>query len=172
MIRSVDEMKLVGFYFGTEPGVWRHVLEIHTKFPKAGLKGMKLFKLYCCYVRSVAEYFSPVYHPLLNRGKTESLEKLQRQAVRICFGFEESAQALMNKHEIESLESRRLRRIDGFISKVARNPRFAGTWLKRRDKDGHNLRSRRAIAEERATTLRRFRSPLFYFRRRANELGL
>lgn len=182
VIRSIDEMKVVGFYFRADPGVGRHVLEIHVKFwrrvwmlyhlRKAGLKGMKLFKLYCCYVRSVVEYCTPVYYSLLNQGQAESLEKLQRQAIRICFGFEEPAQDLMNKHRIESLESRRVRRTDRFITKAASNPQFAGTWLRRREEDGHNLRSRRAIAEERAALLRRFRSPLFYFRLRANELGL
>ena len=95
-IHSIDGLRLVGFHFNQDPSVGAHVLEIHAKFRRrvwmlhhlrsAGLKGMTLFRLYCCYIRAVIENCSPVYHPMLNSGQAESLEKLHRQAVRICFG--------------------------------------------------------------------------------------
>lgn len=32
-----------------------------------GFKGTHFYKLYCCYVRSMIEYCSPVYHPVKYR---------------------------------------------------------------------------------------------------------
>ena len=61
--RSVDQLKLVGFHFGSDPGLGTHIREVHAKFKrrvwmlfhlkKAGIGGMNLFRLYCCYIRSV-----------------------------------------------------------------------------------------------------------------------
>ena len=146
-----------------------HTNEIAAKFRKkvwmlyhlreAGIKGMRLFKLYCCYVRSIIEYCSPVYHSLLSAGKTARLERLQRQAIRICFGFHVDVQEVMRQHCIESLESRRIQRLDKFILKTFGNPKFAH-WFPRRAGDGHNIRNRRVIEERRWRTTRAMNSSL------------
>ena len=95
-IKSVGKLKLVGFTFGEDPGAGAHVAAVTEKFKRkvwmlyklrgAGFKGVPLFKLYCCYLRSIVEYCSVVYHPMLTRGQAWDLERLQRLAVRICFG--------------------------------------------------------------------------------------
>ena len=182
MIEDVAHLKLVGFHFGRDPGVGTHVMETRKKFRrriwmlyhlrKAGLRDMVLFRLYACYIRSIIEYCSPVYHSLLNAGQAQALEKLHRQAVRVCFGFERPVEEIMAENCIETLEQRRLRRCDAFIRKAAKNPRFRERWLQRRPSDTHNLRNRRNIVEERADSVRRFNSPLFFIRRRANQLGI
>ena len=97
-IDSVDKMKLVGFTFGSSPGAGAHVESIGDKYAvkkwmlyhlkDAGFRGEPLYKLYCCYVRSTMEYCLPVYHPMLTQGQEEYLERLQRHALRICFGYE------------------------------------------------------------------------------------
>ena len=97
-ISSVDKMKLVGFTFGSSPGVGAHVKSIGEKYGRkkwmlyhlrdAGFRGFHLFKLYCCYVRSMIEFCFPVYHPLLNQGQELYLERLQRHALRVCFGYD------------------------------------------------------------------------------------
>ena len=71
-------MKLVGFTFGNRPGAGEHVKAIEDKVQSkiwmlyklrnAGFKGDNLFKLYCCYLRSIIEYCSVVYHPMLTGG--------------------------------------------------------------------------------------------------------
>ena len=60
---SVDKMKLVGFTFGSAPGAGAHVEAIEEKYKTkkwmlyhlrdAGFRGLQLFKLYSCFVRSV-----------------------------------------------------------------------------------------------------------------------
>ena len=96
-IRSVQELKLVGFTFGAEPGVGAHVGYVSERFRrrvwmlyhlrKAGFRGRPLYALYCVYIRSVIEYCSAVYHSMLTKGQAEDLERLQRLAIRICFNF-------------------------------------------------------------------------------------
>ena len=82
---------------------------------RAGFKGRKLYRLYCCYLRTVIKYCSVVYHSLLTAGQSEDLERIHRQAVRICYGFEGQVQDFMITEGIETFEARRVRQCDGFI---------------------------------------------------------
>ena len=100
------------------------------------------------------------------------LEHLQRHAVRICFDRGRDVSDIMEENLIETLEARRTGRCDKFILKAAQNPRFTGKWFPMRQNVDHNLRRRIAVREELATSSRRFNSPLFFLRRRANELGI
>ena len=180
--RSSEKLKLVGFTFGDVPGVEAHVQSIKDKFRRkvwmlyhlrrAGFRRGQLYRLYCCYVRSVVEYCSVVYHPMLTAGQALELERLHRLAIRICFGFGVDISLTMNINGIESLEARRARRCDSFIRKAVRNPRFKDRWFPPREGEVRDLRRRRNIQEVRANTLRRFRSPLAFLQRSANELGL
>lgn len=62
-VEAVDKLKLVGFTFGKEPNAGAHVDSIvdeylHKKWmlhhlSEAGFQGVVLFRLYCCYVRSM-----------------------------------------------------------------------------------------------------------------------
>ena len=168
VITSQASLKLVGFHFGTTPGVQRQVEELQGKFRRkiwmiyhlreAGIKGDNLFKMYCCYVRAVLEYCSPVYHSMLTKGQGETLERMHRLAIRVCYGFRESAREVMAARGIETLEARRIRRCDKFICKAASSPVFGPKWFRRRAPDLHNLRRRREIVEERASSQRRFNS--------------
>ena len=181
-VEAVDALKLVGFTFGKEPGAGAHVDSIVEKYmqkkwmlhhlSEAGFKGEVLFRLYCCYVRSMIEYCSPVYHPLLTVGQEQQLERLQRHAVRACFGCEVGVEELMELHAIESLKARRERRMDRFIRKAAVNPKFSPLWFPPRAGLPMDLRNRREIQETQASSVRRFKSPLAHMRRRANDLGI
>ena len=181
-ITSEDTMKLVGFHFGSSPGAGEHVTQLKNKFRvkiwmiyhlrEAGMRGMDLFRLYCCYVRAVLEYCAPVFHSLLTRGQEEALEKMHRLAQRICFGFHTPVDQTMEEYGIETLKSRRVRRFDSFIRKAFTNPAFRDKWFPRRPPDVHNLRRRREVMETRAQTTRMFTTPLAFFRRRVNKLGL
>lgn len=181
-VDSAEEMRLVGYTFGTAPDAGAHVSAVERQYrakkwllyhlKEAGFKGHSLFRLYCCYVRSMIEYCSPVYHPLLSAGQSQRLERQHRHAVRVCFGYEVPVEETMEREHIETLETRRQRRTDNFVSKSVNNCRFAEAWFPPRDGQERQLRARRMIQEIRAVTERRFRSPLAYMRRRANELSL
>ena len=74
------------------------------KLRKAGFKGAPLYKLYCCYLRTMVEYCSAVYHAMLTRGQAWDLERLQRLAVRICFGSDQETDTIMAMNQIQLLE--------------------------------------------------------------------
>ena len=138
----------------------------------AGFRGPDLFRLYCCYVRSVIEYCLPVLHPMLSGSQSNRLERLHRHAVRTCFGYEVPVKQSMAANDIETFEVRRPRRFDAFVRKSAASPRFGPLWFPMRGGDLHGLRARREIAKTRATMRRLFMSPLSAMRRRTNELGI
>ena len=181
-IDSVDRLRLVGFTFGDQPGAGPHVDSIREAYAKkkwllfhlrdAGFGGEALYKLYCCYVRSVIEYCSVAYHSLLTSEQSEALERIQRHALRVCFGCQAPINEVMQEYAIDTLGERRRRRCDAFIQKNVRNPRFGPVWFPPREGDRGGLRERREIQEGRATTTRRFNSPLSFLRRRANEMGV
>ena len=182
VIQAVDKLKLVGFTFGTDPGAGAHVEAVKDRIKRkvwmlyklrsAGFRGVPLFKLYCCYLRTIIEYCSVVYHSLLTKGQAWVLERLQRLAVRICFGGHQDTDAVMEENLIQPLEARRTRRCDAFLRKAARCPRFGNKWFPPRRGIVRDLRRRRSIEETRAATARRFNSPLAFLRRRANQIGI
>ena len=180
-VRSSPTMKLVGFTFGSSPTAEAHVLSIREEYRRkvwflfhlreAGIRGTNLYKLYCCYLWSRIEYLSAAYHSMLLKGQAESLERLHRYALRVCFGFAGDIRETMVQLSIASLKERRERRLDAFIAKAARNPRFRH-WFPLQPEGNMGLRNRRCIEETRCKTQRRFNGPIAHLRRRANELGI
>lgn len=77
---------------------------------KASFWGVTIYRLYCCYLWSVMEYCSVVYHSLLTLEQENTLEKLHRLAIRICYGFHKPTEETMAEEGIEELKARRLRR--------------------------------------------------------------
>ena len=180
-ITSGSTMKLVGFTFGSSPTIEAHVTSIREEYRvkvwflfhlrESGIKGMNLYRLYCCYLRSRIEYLSAAYHSMLLKGQAEALERLHHYSLRLCFGFDGDIEARMTELNIETLRERQLRRSDSFIAKVATNPRFSH-WFPAREEGPMRLRNRREILEVRSKTERRHNGPIAYIRRRANELGI
>ena len=172
-INSIPSLKLVGFTFGEEPGAGAHVATIEEAFRRkkwmlhnlrdAGFRGKDLFRLYCCYVRLMMEYCSPVLHPMLTGGQKRRLESLNRHAVRACFGYDAPVK--------ETMMENGQRRFDAFVRKSAASERFGPLWFPVREEDRHRLRARREIVETRAATRQLFMSPLAAMRR-DNELGI
>ena len=181
-VSAVDTMRLVGFVFGKDSDVSAHVAHLVDKFRvkvwllfhlrEAGIKEDRLFRMYCAYIRSILEYCSPVYHPMLNRGQAETLEQLQRHAARICYVTETPVRQIMEERGIQSMEERRLLRVDKFVKKTVEDPRFGPAWYHRRPLDGPNLRERRVFLERATRTVRWFNSPRNFFIRRANRMGI
>lgn len=109
---SVDSMRLVSYTFGDKPGAGAHVDEIANKYRRkkwmlyhlrdSGFKGKQLFRLYCCYIWSIIEYCSVVYHALLTKNQEVHLERLQRHAVRLCFGHDAPVEDIMAREAIET----------------------------------------------------------------------
>ena len=122
------------------------------------------------FIRPVIEFCSLVYHPLLTKKQSQLIERMQKQVVKLAYGWEANYGVVCAAKGIDTLEDRRKKYIDNFIGKIIENPRFADTWFPLRDPDQRGLRDRRSFVESRARTNRFFNSPLSYMRRRANDM--
>ena len=113
-ITSESSLKLLGFVFGTEPNVNMHVKEIQRKFRarfwalihlrRSGFKGKELFELYSIFVRPVIEFCCTVYHSLLTAAQTSILERMQKQVVKLAYGWDTSYLELCETNNIRTLE--------------------------------------------------------------------
>ena len=116
-IESAEELKILGFTFDHRPNANRHVETIIEKFyrklwvlrflKKSGLDNDRLLQMYYSVVRSAVEYCSVVYHTMIPKYLADTLEGLQRRALRIIFGFEVDINELMAAKGIDTLEERR-----------------------------------------------------------------
>lgn len=181
VVLSQEDMKLLGFMIGTTPDASAQVQHMKTKFRKkfwslihlrrAGLKEERLFKLYCTMIRPVLETNCVVFGPMLTRGQASDLERLQKLAIRLCFGFDKSYEVILEENRIESLEERRKKAVRKFAAKtIEADGRFARKWLIPRDNVETNLRRRRPYVERRARTERMYKSPLMNLQRVANDI--
>ena len=165
--------------FGPEPNVNLHVAEIKRKFRarfwslihlrRSGFFGSELFKFFTVFIRPIIEYCSVVYHPLLTRAQNNEIERLQKQATKLCFGWNKSYSVA--EQNIDTLEERRLNYTDNFIKKTVNSPRFKDSWYPLREDINQDIRNRRPFLETKSRTQRHYMSPLSFLRRRANDLA-
>ena len=181
LLVSAPTIKLLGYTVDAQGGVGGQVDMIRKKFRRklwalihlrrAGFRGKKLYKLYASIVRPILETNSVVFHSMLNRGQTEDIEKLQRQALRLCFGFVVRYGEILEANQIKSLEYRITEAVRKFAGKTLRtNPRFADKWFIPRDRVDPDIRRRRPFRENRGETERYRKSPLANLQRVANDI--
>ena len=178
-IHSQDSMTLLGFSFGSRPDVSQHVSLIHRKFYVrswilrhlcgAGVPVPDICRVYSTVIRSSIEYAIPVYHPLLTLTQSDKLEKLQKRALKIIYGYKVSFNEALTKSGLQRLSERRAEIFKKFCVKTSSNALFSH-WLPLNTSTGYNLRKERKYKEEPARTERLMRSPIFAMRRLLNEL--
>ena len=95
---------------------------------------------------------------------------LQKQVLKLAFGWGHSYQTMCQIQDIRTLEERRIECIDRFIAKSVNNDRFKESWFPLRTIEGPDVRGRRVFKETCARTSRYYNSPLAFMRRRANDI--
>ena len=183
LIESQGELKQLGFHFGTRPNVATQVEYMKKKFrgrlwmlrhlQKAGLSEEDLVSMYKIFLLSVLDYGSVVYHSMVTKEQAGQLEGLQRSAMRVIYGHSRPYLQILGdlQGKIEPLHERRQRMVDKFILKASENPQFAESWFPKRAIFDHNLRKDYFYHEEFARTTRLYNSPIYYYRRRLNEIS-
>ena len=174
-------MKLLGFLLGTAPGANDHCDFLKKKFRarfwrlihlrRAGIKDLQLYRIYSVLVRPVLEANCVIFHPMLTATQSNSIERLQKQVFRLCFGTRRSYGELLHSLNLDTLAARRDKAIKKFVTKALANPRFSGRWFVRREEVGTEIRRRRPYVENRARTERYKKSPLVYMQKIANDLA-
>ena len=171
-------MKILGFVFNCKPTVHAHVHYISSKFnrslwslvhlKRSNIDTTTLVKVYSTMLRPLAEYCAPLYHSMLTAELAEKLEGLQKRALKIIFGFGFTYNELLLKSKLEKMSTRRAKACLEYAKKLSVSPRF-NNWFQE-DKREINVRNKKKYVEEYAKTNRLYNSPLFYMRRKLNEL--
>ena len=140
-ILRLNQRKILGFYFDSNPNAVCHVRETITKFynklwtirflKRSGMSTNDLLKVYFAVIRSAVEYCSVVYHSLIPNYMSDKLESLQKQAMKIIFGPGVEYDKLVNDGIVETLEKRRKMACTKFAQKAAASERFGPEWFLR-----------------------------------------
>ena len=175
-IESTNELKMLGFIFGSTPSVRPHVnymvkkankkLWILRHLRRAGLEEEDLLRAYNTLVRPTVEYAVPTYHPMLNQSMRDEIEGIQKRACRVIFGWDCDYDVLVDSGRVEALDSRREKLTMNFARKAEKNPRFEH-WFEKSVPE-RTLRKQSTYVEKFARTERLRNSPLYYMRRAMN----
>ena len=143
LVRSDNELKILGFLFGRSPSVGYHVNYMIKKFnrsiwsvrhlKRARLEKSCIVRAYASMMRPILEFASNTYGPMLSKTQVSRVEACQRRVLRIIFGFDYSYTDLLSMSGLDSLESRREEAFKKFSIKAAKSIRFSRKWLPRYD---------------------------------------
>ena len=172
-----DRVKIVGFHFGNRPNVSLHISEIVSRVRRGfwmirhlkrhGLNEKELVRVYMSNVRSCIEFSSVVYGPMLTSEQDEDLEKLQRQCLKMIYGFDKSYHKLLEISGLEKLSERREKAIIKFAQKCATG-KYA-SWFPLNYRGGRARRSLK-YREDYARCVLLKNSPIYYMHRALNRL--
>ena len=136
---------------------------------RLGMSAAGLLTIYKTLVRPCFDYACVVYHSLLSKTLSESLERQQRKILKIIFGFEVSYSRALERAGIDRLDARRSLLRERFVMKLARNDRFS-SWLPLAGTPAYPLRHAAKYIEFPFRTERLRAAPLYSFRRILNFL--
>ena len=125
--------------------------------------------VYSSTVRSVLEYASPVYGPMLNSSQSEDIEKLQRRTLKIIYEYSTSYRRALEISGLTTLEDRRQETLKKFTFKCASNPLY-DRWFPVHQPYRHELRNQKKYVEKHANTDCLYKSPIYTMRHLLNNL--
>ena len=98
---------------------------------KAGFKSHELVKVYECMLRPIAEYCSCVFYSMITKRDSDELERIQRQALKIIFGYNNSYSQLLEKSGLIRLSEGRENAFLKMSIKLSGDYRFKNWFPKR-----------------------------------------
>ena len=180
-IQSGQDMKILGFTFDKRPNANKHVEVLIERFynrlwtlrflKRSGLKHDHLLEIYNSVLRSAVEYCSTVYHSMIPRNLTEKLERIQRQALKIIYGWDKDIGAIMKIKDIPTLEERREKALLQFALKNEEKERYGKRWFKKSEETDREVRgtTRRKYKIPKCRTDRMQNNPVVYMAKKLNE---
>ena len=117
----------MGFHFDSRPDPSLHIEKTVSKvrrrywilrhLKRHGLTAPELLQVYCSTIRSVIEFTSVVYGPMMTEEQNRSIEKLQSQCLKIIYGFDLSYRKILEQTGLQLLSQRRDEAIRKFANK-------------------------------------------------------
>ena len=87
------------------------------KYKRFGIKKERLKDVYTSIMRSILEYSVPAYNSQLTQFQKNLLEKIQKRALRLIYGFDKTYEAFLDESKLETLETRREKLFKKFAQK-------------------------------------------------------
>ena len=178
-VTSADELKLLGYHFGRRPRPDVHVRELRRKFgarswilrilKHSGIPDQSLVEVYCSLVRPVLEYPSNVFHSSLTDELSESIERLQRVALKSFFGLKVSYEDCLQKAGLDRLDKRRSDLMLDFAKKTAESPLYGPSWFPLKEASSYGLRREQKYVQEFAARERLQKAPIYAMRALLNK---
>ena len=150
---GTDEIMMLGFKFGRRPNADAHLkymkrrfyskIWILRHFKRAGTSAEEILKVYTSYVRPTIEYASCVYGPLLTLTQSEEVEKMQERAIKICYGFGQKYENILQKTGLEKLSERRHQALRKLAEKTSQNTRYIDRWYTENNNEKNLRRTER-----------------------------
>ena len=131
------------------------------------MPGNDLRKLYCGLVRSVVEYSSVTYGPILSKSQDDEIENIQKRCLRCMYRYDKTYSQLLEESKLETLRVRRAKAITKFARNSLSNPVYTG-WFPANCNRKSNRMSKK-FEERFARTNRLYNSPIYAYRRNLNE---
>ena len=131
------------------------------------MSGKDLITLYSSLVRSILEYSSVTYGPMLSKHQSNRLEKVQRNCLRIMFGYGKDYGDLLSESGVETLKTRREKALAKFADKCLKNPDYSD-FFPASSSERWSAKHGKKYQEFFARCDRLKNSPLYYMRRRLN----
>ena len=180
-IQSVSKMKILGFVFGKDPNVTEHVNYIVQKFNKslwmlihlkrAGIREEVLLEVFKVTLRPILEYCAPIYGPMLTNEQIQTIERQQKRALKIIYGFNLHYEDILAIKGLSTQEERRNLASQKFAQKLLITPRFQYLFPENvYPEEMAELRNKKKYKEFQAKTDRLYKSPLYTMRRYLNDI--
>ena len=135
------------------------------------MNGDALLEIYNSMLRSAVEYSATVYHSMIGENLSERLEKIQRHALRIIYGWDVDMEGLMAAKRIETLRERREKAVLGFALKNEDRDKYGKKWFRKTGEQEREVRTstRRKYLMPQCRTDRFVNNPITYMTRMLNE---
>ena len=119
-------------------------------------------------MRPILEYPAVVFHSTLSEELSETLERLQRVALKSIFGLSKSYAEFLTLSGLPLLSERRAELFLDFAKKTAESPLYGPTWFPPKDKSSYNLRREEPYAQDFALRERLQKAPIYAMRSALN----
>ena len=139
-IVSTDSLKILGFYFNKDPNANFHVTKLVDSFyaklwslrflKRSGMGISDLIKVFDTVIRPSVEYSSVIYNPMISKKLADKLELVQKQAIRIIYGYHCDYDRMVGDGRIETLKKRRDDKTLIFAKRALANNKFGPKWFK------------------------------------------
>ena len=144
-LEVVSQIKLVGLEL-TDDLTWhRNTLSlVRRAYAKIwmlrrlkvmGASRVAMLLIYYRHIRSILEFGVPAWNSALTEKEAAKIERVQRVAVKLIFGFGISYRKILKNNNLERLVDRRERLCLNFARKAIKHKKFQG-WFKRKSGPG------------------------------------